>query len=103
MGVCSGWPCHIGGAPDERTRRFADSAATERRYYVHMLGYLIALLLAAMVGGVLLAQLGRARPPPRESTPVGPDRPSADEPTPARSVTATAGEKEMAARKTPPA
>jgi len=74
-----------------------------------MFGYILAVLiglvlLAFLIGG--LAQMRPGRQPShsgQESPPLQADTPAADEPTPDRSVTATATEISAAKRHTPPA
>ncbi|HET7537128.1 MAG TPA: hypothetical protein VFJ90_11770 [Candidatus Didemnitutus sp.] len=68
-----------------------------------MFGYILAILIALVFIGVVVGQLSSSRPPRRPGTPVGPDKPSADEPTPARSATASEATKQTAAKHTPPA
>lgn len=74
-----------------------------------MLGYIIAIVLGAVILGFCIAGLSQMKPgpgasrKPAASKPVQNDSPAADEPTPDRSVTATAGEIRSARQHTPPA
>lgn len=72
-----------------------------------MLGYIFAAGVALVLVLLGCAVLMRSGPPtgrrPEDRPPVGPDQPSADEPTPDRSITASSAEKDAARRVTPPA
>lgn len=72
-----------------------------------MLGYLLAAVLALVLVLFGVSALTRAGPRsgrrPEDRPPVGPDQPSADEPTPDRSAIASSAEKDAARRVTPPA
>ena len=72
-----------------------------------MLGYIIAAVFALLLLVLGCSALARSGPRtgrrPADRPPVQPDQPSADEPTPGRSVTASSAEAEAARRVTPPA
>jgi hypothetical protein len=68
-----------------------------------MYGYILAVIIGLVLIGVLVGGLSSSRPSRRPGTPVGQNKPAADEPTPAQSVTASRRQKESAAKHTPPA
>ncbi len=75
-----------------------------------MYGYIFAAIAGLICVFAVFAALAQGRAPnrrkpgaPRGEKPVGPEKPAADEPTPARSSTASPRQVETAARHTPPA
>jgi len=76
-----------------------------------MLGYILAAIIGILVIGFAFSSLGGGSPPARKknnrgeirSKPVQQDEPSADEPTPDRSLVASSHEIETAKHHTPPA
>ena len=66
-----------------------------------MYGYIFGAIIGVVLLGFLIAGLARARPGVPKTVP--PAKPAADEPTPARSVTASESEVAAAQRHTPPA
>jgi hypothetical protein len=66
-----------------------------------MYGYLIGVVLGIILLGFLIAGFAKGRPGTPKSSSA--QRPAADEPTPARSVTASQSEIAAAQRHTPPA
>jgi len=66
-----------------------------------MYGYIFGVVLGLLLLGFLVAGLAKGRP--GGAKPASTEKPAADEPTPARSVTATPSEVAAAQRHTPPA
>lgn len=67
-----------------------------------MYGYVFAIIVGAVFLWLVIGQLSRSRPPKRTESPVGPEGPAADEPTPGRSVIEPERRKQAADRHTPP-
>ena len=76
-----------------------------------MFGYILAAIIGILALGFALSSLGGGSPPSRQKSsstdrkpkPIQQDEPSADEPTPDRSLVASSHEVEAAKRRTPPA